>query len=231
SSGRISSTRKSQVRTERTVAQYTRPFNFSETARLHQGVSFPHMLLERRKCGQLSTFLFYRHCGLECFDEDAPSESHSVHENFFGCYLLVSQNVKYRGKTYIGFTVDPNRRIRQHNGGRCKGGGYGANCSWIPERNIRFEWAWQNPELSRRLSNQGASHQPKETPFEYRFRILSLMLPPPFHIPIAFGPLVSGHNNTSTTVATCSASSFSRCGLCLKWTMVCRLRTFHKFAY
>lgn len=40
-------------------------------------------------------------------------------ENFYGVYLLCSENydLKYNSKNYIGYTVDPNRRIIQHNKG------------------------------------------------------------------------------------------------------------------
>ena len=31
------------------------------------------------------------------------------------CYLLRSLNEKYKKSTYIGYTVNPKRRIRQHN--------------------------------------------------------------------------------------------------------------------
>ena len=61
----------------------------------------------------------------DLIEEDTASQAH-IHEkgSFFGCYLLVSQNVKYKGRTYIGYTVNPGRRINQHNKGKQAGGAW-----------------------------------------------------------------------------------------------------------
>jgi predicted GIY-YIG superfamily endonuclease len=77
----------------------------------------------------------------------------------FFCYLLKSLNEKYLGETYIGFTDDPLKRIRQHNG-IIKGGAKKTSkkrpwsivlvISNFPNKilALKFEWAWQNPFVS-----------------------------------------------------------------------------------
>lgn len=79
----------------------------------------------------------------------------------FACYLLVSKlaSTKRRSssRTYIGFTVNPSRRLRQHNGQIRYGGAYRTRRG-RPWENVavihgftskthamQFEWAWQNP--------------------------------------------------------------------------------------
>ncbi|KAK9757005.1 hypothetical protein RND81_01G134200 [Saponaria officinalis] len=78
---------------------------------------------------------------------------------FFGCYLLASLSPRHKGHTYIGFTVNPKRRIRQHNGEITSGAsktkrkrpwemvlcihGFPTNVSAL-----QFEWAWQHPKES-----------------------------------------------------------------------------------
>ncbi|KAF5221988.1 hypothetical protein ECC02_004969 [Trypanosoma cruzi] len=85
----------------------------------------------------------------------------------FHCvYLLTSLDPQCAGEYYIGYTVDPIRRLRQHNGEIVSG-------AWRTKRRgrpwellccvsgfgedriaLKFEWCWQHPTKSTRLKTQ-----------------------------------------------------------------------------
>lgn len=81
------------------------------------------------------------------------------------CYLLKSNATPKSKATYVGFTVNPYRRLRQHNGD-IKNGAF-RTCRFRPWIHIaivagfpnkitalQFEWQWQHPHLSRITSKQ-----------------------------------------------------------------------------
>ena len=80
----------------------------------------------------------------------------------FCCYLLTSLNPRYKDYTYIGFTVNPLRRLRQHNG-EITNGAYKTSLKRPWEMVVvvygftskgaalGFEWAWQHPQESKHL--------------------------------------------------------------------------------
>ncbi|CAH8282226.1 unnamed protein product [Eruca vesicaria subsp. sativa] len=80
-------------------------------------------------------------------------------KGFFACYILTSLSPRHKGHTYIGFTVNPKRRIRQHNG-EITSGAYRTKkkrpwemvlCIYgFPTKvsALQFEWAWQHPRES-----------------------------------------------------------------------------------
>jgi structure-specific endonuclease subunit SLX1 len=106
-------------------------------------------------------------------DTATVEEQSSVESKPWFCYMLASIDGR---KTYVGATVDPNRRLRQHNGEIS--GGARATKGRVWKRRflvggfederaaLRFEWRWKY------LTRQA----PGESFMERRSHALSLLL-------------------------------------------------------
>jgi structure-specific endonuclease subunit SLX1 len=97
----------------------------------------------------------------------------SVEEKPWFCYMLASTDGK---KTYVGATIDPDRRLRQHNGEICGGARATKGRCWRraflvggfdgEKPALRFEWRWKY------LTRQA----PGDTYMERRSHALALLL-------------------------------------------------------
>ena len=104
---------------------------------------------------------------------------------FFACYLL--QSDVRPAATYVGFTNNPKRRIRQHNG-EIKGGAkrtrihrpwHFVGMVWGFIDNIaalQFEWAWQHPRRSKIVREANARLPSSLRGVEKQMMILLTML-------------------------------------------------------
>lgn len=145
-----------------------------------------------RVCTSISYVLCSVPLGPFFMPSSSQSETLAQKGHFYGVYLLCSQSPepRYRGKCYVGFTVNPKRRIKQHNRG-CDFGGARKTSKKGPWQMVmivhgfpnniaalQFEWAWQQPTLSTRLKifPELKRKLPKESHFDYNFRILTRML-------------------------------------------------------
>eukprot|EP00986_Skeletonema_menzelii_P012463 scaffold6887_cov161-Skeletonema_menzelii.AAC.1 len=95
-------------------------------------------------------------------DNNSTEEDITTPSQHFHCYLLRSLDPKHPLKTYVGYTTDPIRRLRQHNGELKHGGAkrtarngrpwqYAAIIDGFQDKvtAMQFEWAWQHTHRSK----------------------------------------------------------------------------------
>ncbi|XP_058249908.1 structure-specific endonuclease subunit SLX1 isoform X2 [Hemibagrus wyckioides] len=147
-------------------------------------------------------------------------------ESFYGVYMLYCTNPKFKGRIYIGFTVNPERRIGQHNAGKHKGGAKktSGRGPWemvliihgFPSDIAALRVApWSRLPLTVRWLRQ-----------EYHMDF-EPQLQPPLHIPLAFG-CVRAKKNQQHEEKEQEESRLDRCLLCRGIVQVSeRLSCFH----
>jgi structure-specific endonuclease subunit SLX1 len=98
-------------------------------------------------------------------NDDDDDDEKGFGEGFACCYLVASLSEQHKGKTYVGFTVNPKRRLLQHNGQYANAGAKYTKklrpCEMVlcvhgfPTKTqaLGFEWAWQNPTTSRAVKD------------------------------------------------------------------------------
>ena len=109
---------------------------------------------------------------------------------FVGCYLLRSLNERAKGRTYIGFTVHPKRRLRQHNGELAGSGAARtrrlrpwemvATVHGFPSKvqALQFEWQWQHPLKATQVRDRVGALGPRKalTGAHGKVKLLFLLL-------------------------------------------------------
>lgn len=99
-----------------------------------------------------------RYADNDCTGRDADVQEISSSESY--CYLIRSLDLDHPFKTYIGFTTNPERRLRQHNGELVRGARrtksgrpwkYVAIIDGFLDKvtAMQFEWAWQHVDRSK----------------------------------------------------------------------------------
>eukprot|EP00922_Rhytidocystis_sp_ex-Travisia-forbesii_P069067 GHVS01103060.1.p1 GENE.GHVS01103060.1~~GHVS01103060.1.p1 ORF type:complete len:529 (-),score=114.19 GHVS01103060.1:142-1728(-) len=111
----------------------------------------------------------YEH-GLKNEDSSSPPRPSSSIPPFFCCYLL--RSLTHPSSSYIGTTVHPLRRLRQHNGLRAGARRTRRYRPWEVcvcvhgfssyREALQFEWAWQHPTKTRKLKDEGEGQRGKK---------------------------------------------------------------------
>ena len=135
------------------------------------------------------------------------NEAPVMRDGWCGCYLLASRHPRCRGRTYIGFTVNPAQRIRRHNGEIANGAktthtgrpwemvlvvhGFSSKA-----KALAFEWAWQHPRRSKAIRDRVAVYRlPASGGVEY----------------LGLCPRGAATACASTTTAACASTTTATC--------------------